>query len=102
MKLLRLDLIFDLPEGFEGGLVEAVREFARFVESSETGLDDAPQAASFGVRSPAHNWNRRYGCRVACRSGVFELPDGGGGWRRLPQGLPARCHIDNDGETWIK
>lgn len=102
LKTLRLDLIFDLPDDFRGGLVEALKEFTRFVESPETGLDEPPHAASFGVRSPAHNWNRRYGLKVACRSGVFVLPEGGSGWRRFPQDLPARCHIDSDGETWIK
>lgn len=94
-KVLRVNLIMELPSGFQGSLEDALRLFLDLRDAETIRLN--PRDVSARVAWEAFAVNRRHGARAVCEDGIFSLRSGS--WRRVDK-PPEGAVITKD--TWVK
>ena len=94
-KVLRLNVVMDLPDDFDGGLREAFELYLakRAAPCNEAALEHV----SVRVAWEAFAVNRRHGASVVAEDGIFSLRSGS--WRRL-DARPVGGMQDKD--VWVK
>lgn len=101
MKVLRIDLRYQLPDDWTGSPADALREAARFLDCPNSGLDELPVTVGAGAAHATFYLGTLEGVRMNGEISVYEATPPRWKWTRcqLTGALP-RVHVD--GERFIK
>lgn len=100
MKVLRIDLRYQMPDDWSGSPADALREAARFLECQDSGLDELPNASA----GPSHQTfylGTREGVRMNGEISVYEAGPPRWKWAKCEfSGQLPRVHVE--GVRFIK